>query len=1730
MDLLVHLPRHGIIVCSECKYAVLPSHINSHFSNKRKHKTDKKARDSLIQRVAAIDGLIPNDEVLKSREFEFPEPTALPIPALGKPKTNGLKCTLPYRNKKCGYICCSLQQMQEHCFEVHDWKSTNKGGRPKNDTPAKESEQPWETGIHCQRFFKQGARSGYFQVRCIAETIQQAQIASRDDQLEAKKQILTTRMNDAKEEERRKITESEESMEPSPWLKRMYWAGHTAGLDKRELRALGAQPGGDEKDLQVLCKAFDWLIQDSQYHADREVVGLEALFEANKKEVNTATQMPFDSWMDITTIERYTEVCKAILRIIFRAAEEGRPEKRPPYQLTATQEMNIQHVRISIVQLLEWKGAHEPQEEVSSIDTDEEESSEEIEMMGKIQREILRLWISLLNHPLQDNEYKSALISAMAVLGIREDDGWFDAEDYTPKFSAVIKLSRLMVIQDAWEQRREKVHIYQDRGWNEAEINDTVPSHYQLVQKSVSIFMTMAHGGRNPTPMQWLYRSRSYGFKIRYTTAAAGKVQWIGDDFLYSGMRFSIHKFRGMVHGLVAEAREILFRKLLMVEMNEDGEVDARKVPPINWDQLVDNLAETRVGWSFLDDERNQFAVDGKWWLYDRIFKEQTLREKWLDENGQIIAETADKFEEDVEEFLERIWALKMELSQPARARELLTLRKTNTPNGGVRNIGIDEGMVSYTVEYHKGYRSSGNIKRIHRFLPREAGTLWVYFMWLVDHFRGLVKFERTGKIESSAFVWGDGQKKEYRQWTGPKKKQNNHDRASRQVAIPPAGQGGSSMRPGEEGGHNRERESVGGPRGERSSAPPRRNKWTSERGRKILKEAAFRYMGVKGYNISVNRHFIVAASRRYCKSESFKEEKDTFEDDEVQNEDEDEDDPWDLQCGHTSHVGAMIYARELQEASDSMVNRREKFRRVSHAWHCWLGFPSAEQGVAMGGRAKRKRQIYEEEMQDAQITRWKRLRGVDIQVELEKMFGGQARFRGLQEPVLQAIMKHYSPIVVIMATSMGKSLMYELPAKCIKHGTTVVVTPLVSLQNHMVEKCQKMGISCVKWNARESHAVSQIVMVTPESAVSKTFGTFLDRLQGMCQLDRIVFDEAHSVLDSTADFRPKMRWVGNLMSRGVQMVYLTATLPPHEEDEWMEIMKIRKEEAQIFRDTTTRPKIAYSVLEFPVDEEGQGEIEAACQLVQRKMEEYPAPAKIIIYSSSITTTKELGAALDCHMYYRDVGDIHAKEEIRRAWESADGRVVVATSAFGLGIDRPDVRVVIHVGPIFQMRNYVQESGRAGRDRQRSEAIIMVPEGRQESLQKRFEHARVSTRICDQGTKEGKRRIEMERMERFISGSKCRRIHLDQQMDGRMDRIRCEAGEERCDVCQQSDAMMEQLEQQRQAWTAQEQVRDGEASIDNNEAPSDDELWTSPGPGLRIEGKQTMPERPAGNTQQQEWQGSRLDSGIDIPSSSNIDELADRMIDERDIRSSEWTRSSPPRGIISLDHGFGPAGAQVITEADRAEFQAQQVQRWQQRDRVEEQNRREGFEVQDVRNKLDQWVGKCPICYIDQCQGEQVDAHHSLEECPENARADVMAEATALGKIMFEQYAACYECGVAQQICSRWRVMREGNQRFQRVKGGTCQYGGVVRAVVAAMMVIGPPKVVEEHIFQKMKAVGIWVPEGSSWDEKDKKQVREAMRKWLGRRVQWGFMESSVLLQVFYRITVGFEGWVQGSH
>ena len=594
MDEFVYLPDFQVIICKKCQYAVLPSEIDSHFIG-QKHQFPKKARDRIMQEVAKVRGLIQDEEELAKCEFPFPPPTSKPIAALGPPETDGLRCTKDVGGQQCPYVCRTERGIRKHSWEEHQWKSEDRGGQPRKGYPKPVKDVPWQAGIHCQRFFKKRTKSRYFEVQPIPTGPPPTpQIASRTSQFEAAKKEIERAFAKAEEEEERQIKETDEAKEPNPWLRRVGCVGHLASVDRKKVRTFVA-PVNPEKEpgLAILDTAFEWLIQDAQYHAVREVVGLQALFEANKKEVEKETNMPFDSWMDITTIERYVEVWKQLLLFVFRA-EEVNEDERPPYVLTEEQQTAMQVVRDRIDGFQQWKEEQDGAggmiqkmkglvmmvvlkriEEKGAEEGDREEeddegfedgiSDEEIRRMREIQREILRFCIALLDHPLQDDEYKSAIISGLAVLMIKGEKGWQDAEDFTTKYSAVIKLARLMVVQEAYEQRQEQIQEYQSNGLTEKEAGTMATSYYGLVKQFVGQFMTMAHGGRDPTPMQWIYQTRSYGFKIRYTTPAAGKIQWIREEVLYPGTRVQMSQLRSMVHGLIGEARDELFGALMMV-------------------------------------------------------------------------------------------------------------------------------------------------------------------------------------------------------------------------------------------------------------------------------------------------------------------------------------------------------------------------------------------------------------------------------------------------------------------------------------------------------------------------------------------------------------------------------------------------------------------------------------------------------------------------------------------------------------------------------------------------------------------------------------------------------------------------------------------------------------------------------------------------------------------------------------------------------------------------------------------------------------------------------------------------------------------------------------------------------------------------------------------------------------------------------------------------------------
>lgn len=267
-------------------------------------------------------------------------------------------------------------------------------------------------------------------------------------------------------------------------------------------------------------------------------------------------------------------------------------------------------------------------------------------------------------------------------------------------------------------------------------------------------------------------------------------------------------------------------------------------------------------------------------------------------------------------------------------------------------------------------------------------------------------------------------------------------------------------------------------------------------------------------------------------------------------------------------------------------------------------------------------------------------------------------------------------------------------------------------------------------------------------------------------QLDRIVIDECHVLLESTQQWRPDILKMTEMTEKGTQVVYLTATLPPILQPAFLHLAGLDARELTICRDAcTSRSNIAYQVMEYT-----RGTIDQALvDLVAAKRTKYGCEAQILVYCPTVKETKRLATLLQCSAYYRDVGTETEKARMVRRFAVGAEKLCTATNMLGLGLNAAGVRVVIHVAMCSLLRHYIQESGRAGRTGLDSESIVMRAcwAGREGRVQKAFGY-----------------KLEPE-AKAFLGAASCRRIVIDKHMDGREDRRQCETGESKCDLCEQ---------------------------------------------------------------------------------------------------------------------------------------------------------------------------------------------------------------------------------------------------------------------------------------------------------------------------------------------------------
>ncbi len=321
----------------------------------------------------------------------------------------------------------------------------------------------------------------------------------------------------------------------------------------------------------------------------------------------------------------------------------------------------------------------------------------------------------------------------------------------------------------------------------------------------------------------------------------------------------------------------------------------------------------------------------------------------------------------------------------------------------------------------------------------------------------------------------------------------------------------------------------------------------------------------------------------------------------------------------------------------------------------------------------------------------------------LTTVFGHPA-FRGAQQEIVTHV-ANGGDALVLMPTGGGKSLCYQLPA-LLREGTALVVSPLIALMQDQVAALKQLGVRAAFLNStldgREANAVERalrggeldLLYVAPERLM-------MPRMLELLEESRIALfaiDEAHCVSQWGHDFRPEYLQLSVLHEQfpDVPRIALTATADPQTRDEI--ITRLKLEEARIFVSSFDRPNIRYTI----VDKQ-----DARAQLLRFIREDHAGDAGIV-YCLSRKKVDETAAWLATQgiralPYHAGMDSaVRAKHQVR--FQQEDGIVVVATIAFGMGIDKPDVRFVAHLDLPKSIEGYYQETGRAGRDGEPADA------------------------------------------------------------------------------------------------------------------------------------------------------------------------------------------------------------------------------------------------------------------------------------------------------------------------------------------------------------------------------------------------------------------------------------------
>ena len=341
----------------------------------------------------------------------------------------------------------------------------------------------------------------------------------------------------------------------------------------------------------------------------------------------------------------------------------------------------------------------------------------------------------------------------------------------------------------------------------------------------------------------------------------------------------------------------------------------------------------------------------------------------------------------------------------------------------------------------------------------------------------------------------------------------------------------------------------------------------------------------------------------------------------------------------------------------------------------------------------------------------------MDRYQQILKRYWGYDDFRGIQRDIIESIGSGHDTLG-LMPTGGGKSITFQVPALA-QEGVCIVITPLIALMKDQVQHLRQRGIRAASIHSDMTHdnvirilenavfGAVKLLYVSPERLSSELFMKKLSHMR----VSFICVDEAHCISQWGYDFRPSYLAIGKIRSivPEAPVLALTATATPKVIDD---ICDKLEGAFRIFRMSFERKNLAY-IVRYASDKEEQ---------MRHILQNVPGTA--IIYTRSRRRTKEIATMLNeagmSATFFHAGLDSNIKDERQKDWQSGRTRIMVATNAFGMGIDKPDVRVVLHADCPDSIEAYFQEAGRAGRDGQKAYAVLLFNDSDSSKLLKRI--------------------------------------------------------------------------------------------------------------------------------------------------------------------------------------------------------------------------------------------------------------------------------------------------------------------------------------------------------------------------------------------------------------------------